>query len=88
MTAARLLEEAACARDQFDVAAVFDHLAELRSTLSEQEHEQLCEQVADRLREQDFDPAADVWRGVAEAYAEIRERQLAGGPGWTPGERQ
>jgi N6-adenosine-specific RNA methylase IME4 len=31
-----------------------------------------------------YDAACDVWRGVSEAYAEIRKRQAAGGPGWRP----
>jgi N6-adenosine-specific RNA methylase IME4 len=31
-----------------------------------------------------YDPVADVWRGVSEAYIEIRERMRRGGPGWTP----
>jgi N6-adenosine-specific RNA methylase IME4 len=31
-----------------------------------------------------FDAERDVWRGVSEAYAEIRKRQAAGGPGWRP----
>jgi N6-adenosine-specific RNA methylase IME4 len=31
-----------------------------------------------------FDAERDVWRGVSEAYAEIRQRQAAGGPGWRP----
>jgi N6-adenosine-specific RNA methylase IME4 len=31
-----------------------------------------------------FDAERDVWRGVSEAFAEIRARQAAGGPGWSP----
>jgi N6-adenosine-specific RNA methylase IME4 len=31
-----------------------------------------------------YDPEADVWNGVSEAYVEIRARQAAGGPGWSP----
>jgi N6-adenosine-specific RNA methylase IME4 len=29
-----------------------------------------------------YDAATDIWRGVAEAYKEIRRRQKAGGSGW------
>jgi hypothetical protein len=84
----RLLQEAGAAQDEAEVLVACDRLAALHSTLAEQEHEQLCEQLADLIREQAFDAEADVWRGVAEAYAEIRKRRRAGGPGWTPGERQ
>jgi len=31
-----------------------------------------------------YDPVADAWASVSEAYAEIRARQAAGGPGWSP----
>jgi len=31
-----------------------------------------------------YDPGADAWASVSEAYAEIRARQAASGPGWSP----
>lgn len=36
----------------------------------------------------DFDATKDVWKGVNEAYAAIRARKAAGGPGWKPKEPQ
>jgi hypothetical protein len=83
----RLLQEVASAQDAADVLAVCQRLNDLRETLAPRAHERLCEQIADLLQEQDFDPEADVWRGVTEAYCLIRARRRAGGPGWTPGER-
>lgn len=35
---------------------------------------------------EDFDPTADFFASMLEAYVLIRERMAAGGPGWTPKE--